>query len=74
MEKRNYSKIANRVGVEETNEVLDMVQDTFSPPTDSDNMIFNKNYYKAKKEVSSLKKFFVVCPLWPLPNLFNLTD
>jgi hypothetical protein len=52
MEKRNYGKIANKTGIEETNEVLEMVQDTFSPPTDSDNMIFNKNYYKAKKEVS----------------------
>jgi hypothetical protein len=41
----------NRGGIENTNDVLDMVQETFSPPTDSDNTVFNKNYYKAKKEV-----------------------
>ena len=30
------------------NEVLEMMQSTFNTPTDSENMIFNKDYYKPK--------------------------
>jgi hypothetical protein len=58
---RNYDKVVNKMGVMDDNEVLQMVQDTFSPPTDSDNMIFNKNYYKAKKEVNKKVSDYNVC-------------
>jgi hypothetical protein len=30
------------------NEVLEIMQSTFNTPTDSENMIFNKDYYKPK--------------------------
>lgn len=43
------------MGVEEENDLLNIMQETFSPPTDSDNMVFNKNYYKAKKETEIVK-------------------
>ncbi len=33
---------------DDINEVVEMIQDTFSKPADSDNMIFNKDYYTPK--------------------------
>ena len=65
MHSRNYNKIANKIGVEEDNEVLNMVQETFTPPTDSDNMFFNKNYYKAKKETEIVKDMQLALTLPP---------
>lgn len=32
--------------------ITELVQETFSAPTDSDKVVFNKDYYKAKKEVA----------------------
>ena len=32
-------------------QIAELVQDTYSTPTEADKVVFNKDYYKAKKEV-----------------------
>ncbi|RNA01937.1 hypothetical protein BpHYR1_044602 [Brachionus plicatilis] len=55
--KKNFMRIQQN---QKMDNITELVQDTFSAPTDSDKVIFNKDYYKAKKEARILKliKFF----------------
>lgn len=46
-----FFKMATPAG---TDYISEIVQESFTPATDQDHIVFNKDFYKAKKEASSI--------------------
>ena len=43
----------------EQTEITEIVQQTYTAPSDGDNLVFNKDFYKANKEVIFAQASFI---------------
>lgn len=51
IELKRVTKAFFRMAAANTDYISEIVQDSFNPSNDSDQIVFNKDFYKAKKEV-----------------------